>query len=67
MDKKRLIIIAPYFDEVFRSVISMQVQNLAKNGSCANIALVKLPMASTSQKNYAADFAAIIGTQMALR
>lgn len=65
MDKKRLIIIAPYFDEVFRSVISMQVQNLAKNGSCANIALVKLPMASTSQKNYAADFAAIIGTQMA--
>lgn len=63
-EKKNLIIVAPYYDEVFRSIISMQVQGLAKSGKTANIALVKLPMASTSQKNYAGDFAAIIGTQL---
>lgn len=63
-EKKNLVIIAPYFDEVFRSIISMQVQGLAKSGKCANIALVKLPMVTSSQKNYAGDFAAIIGTQL---
>ncbi len=63
-EQRNLILVAPYYDEVFRSIISMQVQGLAKSGKCANIALVKLPMASSSQKNYAGDFAAIIGTQL---
>ena len=62
--QRDIIIMAPYYDEIVRSIIGSQVENLAKNGQTATIALVKVPMQTSSQKNYAKDFAAILNAQM---
>ena len=58
------VIIAPYYDEILRSIIGSQIESLANKGATANILLVKAPMQTASQKNYITDLAAILNTQI---
>jgi chaperonin GroEL len=59
-----LVIMAPYYDEIFTSVMSATIRKIVNNGQISPIILVQIPYSTTTQKCYINDFAILCETQI---
>jgi len=59
-----LVIIAPYYDEIFASVMSATIRKITNNGQISPVMLVQVPYSTTNQKCYINDFAVLCETQI---
>lgn len=62
--KQTLVIVAPYFDNIFSSVMSATIRKMVNNGQISPVIMVQIPYSTTYQKCYANDFAVLCETQI---
>ncbi len=63
-DGKELVVFAPYFDEPFTSVFKSQIERNVLKGATTPVMFVQVAMSNPALKNYASDFACIVGAEM---
>ena len=59
-----LVVMAPYFDDMFTSVASAQIRQIVHAGQMSPFILVQIPMANTLQKCMISDFACLCETEI---
>lgn len=59
-----LVIMAPYYDEIFSSVMSATIRKIVNNGQISPVVLVQIPASTVTQKCYLNDFAVLCETQI---
>lgn len=61
---KNLVVMAPYFDDMFTSVASSAIRKIVNAGQISPFVLVQFPYATTIQKCFINDFAVLCGTEI---
>ena len=59
-----LVVMAPFFDDIFASVMSATIRRLVNNGKISPIILVQVPHSTLAQKCYLNDFSVLCETQI---
>lgn len=59
-----LVVVAPFFDDVFTSVASASIRQIVNGGQRSPFILVQAPVANTLQKCFLNDFAVLCGTEV---
>lgn len=59
-----LVVMAPYFDDMFTSVASAQIRQIVHQGQMSPFLLVQAPVANTLQKCMLSDFACLCETEI---
>lgn len=59
-----LVVMAPFFDDIFASVMSATIRRLVNNGKISPIILVQVPHSTLAQKCYLNDFSILCETQI---
>lgn len=59
-----LIIMAPYYDEVFSQIMAATIRKIVNEGKISPVILVQIPYSTTTQKCYVNDFAVLCETQI---
>ena len=59
-----LVVMAPYFDDMFTSVASAQIRQIVHQGQMSPFMLVQIPIANTLQKCMISDFACLCETEI---
>ena len=59
-----LVVMAPYFDDMFTSVASAQIRQIVHAGQISPLILVQIPTANTLQKCMISDFACLCETEI---
>jgi chaperonin GroEL (HSP60 family) len=61
---QNLIILAPFYDEVFSSIMAATIRKITNSGQISPIVLVQVPASTLVQKCYLNDFAILCETQI---
>ena len=59
-----LVICAPYYDDIFSTVMAATIRKIVNGGQISPIILVQVPYSTTYQKCYVNDFAVLCETQI---
>ena len=59
-----LVIMAPYYDEIFSSIMASTIRKITNAGQISPVVLVQIPASTLSQKCYLNDFAVLCETQI---
>ncbi len=59
-----LVICAPFYDDIFSSVMAATIRKIVNNGQISPVILVQVPNSTTYQKCYLNDFAILCETQI---
>lgn len=59
-----LVVMAPFFDDIFASVMSATIRRIVNNGKISPIILVQIPHSTLAQKCYLNDFSVLCETQI---
>ena len=59
-----LVILAPFFDEVFSSIMAATIRKITNSGQISPVILVQVPASTLVQKCYLNDFAILCETQV---
>lgn len=59
-----LVILAPFFDDVFSTVMSSTIRRIVNSGKISPIILAQIPHSTLAQKCYVNDFAILCETQI---
>lgn len=59
-----LVILAPFYDEIFSSIMGATIRKIVNNGQICPVILVQIPYSTTTQKCYINDFSILCETQI---
>lgn len=63
-DKKPVVIMAPYFDEIITGIFAGSIRKVFNQGKIPSVQFIQVPMTNSSQKNLIDDFAVLVGAQI---